>query len=107
MSAGERQEPLWKYEDYNDWSRMMAKNYTRSELEAMLYGTKSELTKATKTHLNAIRGTTSMHSNSQRRAQARNSVVGSYEKRYAIENALEIYRFYPERTKEGLKEESQ
>lgn len=91
----------WKYEDYNDWSRQLAKNYTKQELENMLYDVNKELSKATKSHLNAINKTTSMQSNSQARAQSRNSVSGAAGKKYAIEKALEIYRFYPENTKEG------
>lgn len=92
--------PLWKYEDYNDWSRQMAKDYSKQELERMLFGSSKDLTSATKSHLSAINKTTSMTSNSQRRAQSRNNVTMSYERKYAIENALEIYRYFPEMTKQ-------
>lgn len=90
----------WKYEDYNDWSRLLAKNHTKEELETMIYGAKRSLTSATKTHLSAISKTSSMESNSQRRAQSRNNVSGSYEKKYAIENALEIHEYYPQYAKQ-------
>lgn len=103
------EQPLWKYEDYNDWSRLMARNYTKKELENMVYGTGKELSKASKSHLNAVQKSTSMQGNSQARAQSRNAMTGTYEKKYAIENALEIYQFYPEHTKQGVqlqKEES-
>lgn len=94
-------EPLWKYEDYNNWARLLAKTKTKTELEKMAYGTNKQLKKATESHLRAIQRSTSMQSNSQARAQSRNSVSGSYDEKYAIENALEIYEHYPEHTKEG------
>jgi len=93
--------PIWKYEDYNDWSRLLAKNHTLKELEAMLGKSSTELKKSTKSHLNAIEKSTSMQGNSQARAQSGNSVTGNYEKKYAVENAIEIYKYYPERTLEG------
>lgn len=90
----------WEYEDYNDWSRLLAVNHTKEELENMLYGTRRELAKSKDSHLNAIKKTASMQGNSQRRAQSRNSVVGNYEKKYAIENALEIHENYPSKSKQ-------
>jgi len=92
-------EPIWKYEDYNAWSRQMAKIHSVKELEDMLYGASTDLTKSTASHLKAVEKSTSMQSNSQRRAQARNVVSGNWEKKNAIENALEIHRFYPEQAK--------
>ena len=42
---------------------------------------------------------TSMQSNSQRRAQAGNLVAGLGERKMALENALEIHKYYPEKCK--------
>ncbi len=80
----------------------MAKNKTKKELEKMLPRTTKDLSRSTKSHLDNVTKSTSMGSNGQARAQSRNSMTGAYEKKYAIENALEIYQFYPEHTKEGV-----
>lgn len=95
-------EPQFKYEDYSPWSRQLAKGYSKDQLESMLYGSKKDLTKATQSHLNAINKSSSMQGNSQARAQSGNSVSGAYEKKNAIENALELYEYYPEFTKENI-----
>ena len=47
-------------------------------------------------HLNAVKATHSMESNSQRRAQTGN-VLDNYERKSAYLNALEIYENYPEK----------
>ena len=100
--TAENEKPTWKYEEYNDWSRRLAQTGTKEELEKRLNKLNGEKDKLTQSHLNAIRKTTSMQSNSQRRAQTGNSVTAAYEERNALENALEIYKYYPEKTKGGL-----
>lgn len=91
----------WKYEDYSNWSREMAKNYTRAELEKRLAKVDGQRGSLAASHLRAVEKTTSMTGNSQRRAQSRNAMVGNYEEYQAVKNALELYDFYPEKTKEG------
>lgn len=91
----------WKYEEYSDWSRQLAKNYSRAELESRLRKLGGELERSTAAHLRAIERTSSMQSQSQARAQTGNVVRANGEERMALQNALEIYDNYPERTKEG------
>lgn len=93
--------PIWKYEDYSVWSRNIAKDYTRAEIEKRLGKAEGARSGASKAHLAAVESTHSMQSNSQRRAQTGNVVRANYEERMALTNALEIYEFYPEKTKGG------
>jgi len=95
----DKQEPQWKYEEYSDWSRQLARNNTQEELQKQLAKLQGEQVKNTASHLRAVDKTTSMQSNSQHRAQSGNVVRGNYERRNAIENALEIHKYYPEKTK--------
>lgn len=91
--------PVWKYEEYSAWSRQLAAHYTRDELEKKLYGVAKEASRLSKSHLSAIEKSTSMQSNSQRRAQTRNCVSANYEERCALKWAIDIYDNYPEHTK--------
>jgi len=93
----------WRYDEYSDWSRVLASNYTRRELELRLSETAGELKTAAASHERAIRRTHSMTSQSAARAHGRNRVAGAWEQENALRNALEIYDFYPAHTKEGLK----
>lgn len=86
---------------YSDWMKRLAKAHTRAELEKQLGVNRKEGNKAATSHLRAIERTTSMTSNSQRRAHSRNTVTLSYETRVALEGALEIYELFPEHTKES------
>jgi len=95
----DKQEPQWKYEEYSDWSRQLARNNTQEELQKQLAKLKGEQVKNKASHLRAIDKTTSMQSNSQHRAQSGNVVRGNYERRSAIENALEVHKYYPEKAK--------
>ena len=92
-------EPYWKYEDYSLWSRQIAANYTVAQIEKGLNICLANTGKYAAQHLAAIEKTTSMQSNSQRRAQSRNNVTGNYERKRAYMDALELHRFYPERCK--------
>lgn len=91
--------PQWKYEEYSQWARTLAKSYTKKELEKKIGKVKIALSKASASHLRAIDKSTSMSSNSQARAHGRNSVVGAYEEKNALENALEIHQYYPSEAK--------
>ena len=103
---GKKEEPpQWKYEEYSDWSRRLAKNYTRAELEAKLGKTEGAREGLANSHRRAVEKTTSMTSQSQRRAQSRNAMTGNYEENQALKNALEIHDNYPEKAK-GKKEEA-
>lgn len=97
---------MWKYEDYSDWSRSIARNYTRDEIIREINKLEKGTGKITESHLSAIKKTTSMQSRSQARAQSGNVVIANYERKQAYKNALEIYDFYPEKTKEGIKKKS-
>lgn len=91
----------WKYTDYSEWARSLAASCSRKEIQKMLSAAGADLTRSVQSHLRAIQKTGSMQGNSGARAMSRNCVEGAGEKKRACENALEIYRFYPERTKEG------
>lgn len=86
---------------YSSWSKMLAKKYTRIQLQNKLGSVAIESEKASASHLKAIERTSSMHSQSQRRAQARNLVVASGEEKRALRGALEIYELFPEHTFES------
>lgn len=83
-----------KYSDYSDWSRMLAKEYSEQELTKELSKLENNTEKLAMQHLSAIKRTTSMTSNSQSRAQARNVVTGNYEKKQAYRGALEIIKIF-------------
>ena len=87
---------------YSDWSKQLAKNYTRRELEKRAGIASKESSKAARTHLRAIQATHSMTSMSQRRAQSGNAAAAAGEEKIAINSALEIYDLFPEHTKEAV-----
>lgn len=91
--------PQWKYAEYSTWSKGLAKNYTRDDLERKYAKLCGEQVGNKKSHLRAIERTHSMTSNSQSRAQSGNVVRGNYEERTAIKWALEIHDDYPEKAK--------
>ena len=91
--------PQWDYEEYGDWARILAKNYTITELKKMLAISEKAQPKNMDSHWSAVNVTHSMQSNSQRRAQTGNVVRGNYEKRRALQDAIEIHEFYPEHSK--------
>ncbi len=91
----------WAYDEYSPWARQLAQNYTKPELEKMLAKAEGGTQSATQSHLRAIERTTSMQSNSQARARAGNVVRANYEEKQALRNALEIYDYYPENTKQS------
>jgi hypothetical protein len=84
----------WKYEDYSSWSKQLAKNYKKQELELQLLNIERELKKASDSHLRAINSTGSMQGCSQRRAQSRNNVVSFSEKKQALKDAIEILEVF-------------
>ena len=86
---------------YSAWSKQLAKNYTRRELEKRVGIAAKAASKAAGTHLRAIQATHSMTSQSQRRAQSGNVVRAAGEERIAVSGALEIYDLFPEHTKEA------
>jgi hypothetical protein len=86
---------------YSDWSKQLAKHYTRRELERRVGLASETASKAARTHLRAIQATHSMTSNSQRRAQSGNVVAAAGEEMMAVNGALEIYDLFPEHTKEA------
>ena len=92
---------VWKYEEYSQFARLLARTKTKEEIIKEIKQINKELEKATKSHLRAIKQSTSMQSNSQRRAQAGNLVAGLGERKMALENALEIYKYYPEKCKKN------
>lgn len=95
--------PDWLYEEYSHWARTIAANYTKAEIEREINKCDSARSALGRSHFNAVNKTTSMTSNSQRRAQSGNAFRGNWEKMQAHIRALEIYEFYPEKTKEGAR----
>lgn len=92
---------IFKYEDYSLWSRQLAEQMSKSEIEKELNIYISNTDKYATSHLNAIKATHSMTSNSQRRAQTGNVVRANYERKRAYSNALEIYEYYPDKCYEA------
>lgn len=84
---------------YSPWSKQLAQNYTRAELEKRLGIASENSAKAARSHLRAIQATHSMTSQSQRRAQSGNVVAATGEEKIALRGALEIYDLFPEHTK--------
>ncbi len=91
--------PIWAYDEYSQWHQGLAKSYTKSELEKMLYKEQGKSDKYAQSHLKSISKTSSMQSNSQRRAQGRNNLESNYNHIRAYTNALEIHKFYPDKAK--------
>jgi hypothetical protein len=101
-SAVAKVEPVWKYEEYSAFSRKLAQTHPKAELEKKLRQLEGEQSRNTNAHLAAIDKTSSMTGNSQHRAQSGNVVRGNYEQRRFLEDALEIYKQYPDKTKESV-----
>lgn len=81
---------------YSEWAKRLALTTSRIELETRLMREQSKSTKLANSHLNAVNKTTSMVSNSQRRAQTRNSLAANYDLIMALKSAVEIYELFPE-----------
>jgi hypothetical protein len=90
----------WEYVEYSTYSRKLAQDYTRSKLQSDVNKMEAERQKLAESHFAAIKATSSMQSNSARRAHTGNSFRGNYEKLCAYIDALEIYDYYPQHTKE-------
>ena len=84
---------------YSPWMKQLALNYTLAELERKLHGNRKRVGKETASHLRAIKSSTSMQSNSQRRAQSGNVVTATGDEMIALNGAIEIYELFPEHTK--------
>jgi len=99
----ETDEPfVFPYESYSLWSRQLAETHTLKELIKVANKCEFLSDKYAKQHLSAIKATTSMQSQSQRRSHARNNVVGNYEKKRAYLNAIELYQYYPQHCKQSV-----
>lgn len=99
----ETNEPfVFPYETYSLWSRQLAELYTVKELQKVVSECEGLSDKYARQHLAAIEATTSMQSQSQRRAHARNNLTGNYEKKRAYSNAIELHKYYPERCRQSL-----
>lgn len=104
MTASERQygRDDVDYETwYSNWMKMLAKSHTRIEIEKMLGIQSNAAIVAVDQHHRAIKASTSMQSNSQRRAQSGNVLRAIGDHKIALGGALEIYDLFPEHTKEG------
>ena len=88
---------------YSDWSKMLAKTMSRSEIEKKLGIASSKTKQAAMSHLRAVEASTSMQGASMRRAHARNVISSNGDYKIALEGALEIYELFPEFTKDGGK----
>lgn len=86
---------------YNDAMKRYAKTMTKQEIEEKLGATSGEANLAADVHRRAIERSTSMQSNAQRRAQSRNVVAALGEEKINLRGALDIYKYYPEHTKQG------
>lgn len=81
---------------YSDWSKSLARRMSIDDILRELEGADAEVAHAARIHLRAVDATTSMHSQSQRRAQSRNVVRAAGERKSALRGALEIHVLFPE-----------
>jgi hypothetical protein len=87
---------IWPYASYSHWEKYLAASKTVEELQREVNICEQLHEKYAKSHLAAIEKSTSMQSNSQRRAQSRNNVTANNEKKYACLQAIEIHKHYPQ-----------
>ena len=90
---------------YSDWMKQLANRYTVDELNKMHGIAKSEAEHGSQVHLRAIQKSTSMQSNSQHRAQARNVVSAAGDTAIAVMGAIEIHYLFPEHANRRSKED--
>lgn len=81
---------------YSDWAKSLAKRHSRIEIERRLGIASSNAQSAAKSHLKAIQATSSMGSQSMRRAHSRNVTAAYGEEKIALRGALEIHELFPE-----------
>lgn len=86
---------------YTPWMKQLAAHLSRSEIEKRLGVATFEGRKAARRHLAAIEATSSMHSQSQRRAQTGNVTRAAGEEAIALRGAIEIHELFPEHAKGG------
>jgi cobalamin biosynthesis protein CobT len=98
----DQEQPVFAYEEYSRWSRQLAEQYSLEELEKEARKCQFLSDKYARQHLAAIEATSSMQSQAQRRANARNNCAGNYEKKRAYLDAIELHRYYPERCKKEV-----
>lgn len=89
---------VFPYEEYSRWSKRLALTCELSELQKQLIKAEGLVDKYGKQHRSAIESSTSMSSQSQRRAHSGNNVRANYEKIRALKDAIEIYIYYPDKT---------
>jgi hypothetical protein len=92
-------EHIWKYEDYSQWSQSLARTKTVKELESEKFKSEKSWDRINKSHSKVIDKSSSMSSNSWRRASYRTSMQYDYEYMNACKNALEIHKYYPDKCK--------
>lgn len=90
---------IWPYESYSLWSRQIAMQMCLNDIIKELAKCEQLSEIYAIQHLAAINATTSMQSQSQRRAHARNNLTSNYEKKRALRDAIEIYEHYPQHVK--------
>ena len=92
-------EAIFKYEEYSSWSRMLAKQHTVDELNKMLWISNKKSNNYKKEHENAVKKENRKVACSQRLAQSAVKLTSNWDKINAIENAIELHKFYPEHCK--------
>jgi hypothetical protein len=92
---------IWEIHEYSPYARQLASKYTRAQLEAMLQESETATRRYSRQHLGSIKKTTSMQSNSARRANTRNKMSAEWERMNAVRNAIEIHDVWPEHAKGG------
>ncbi len=99
----ESNEPfVFPYDSYSLWSRQLAETLTIKELQKVVDELDVLGNRYAKQHLSAIEATTSMQSQSQRRAQSRNNLTANYEKKRAYKDAIELHQYYPSKCKHTI-----
>lgn len=97
----DRDDEKIEYRKYSKWAQQIASTTSKRDIEKEIRETNNRREKYATSHLNAIERSTSMQSNSQARAQTGNVMRANYDTMVAYENALEIYKNYPQHTKDG------
>jgi hypothetical protein len=86
---------------YSAWSKRLAKSLTKEEIEGRSGMARKEASRASSSHLRAIKKTHSMTGNSQARAQSGNVVRAAGEEMLALSGAWEIHLLFPEHAKQA------
>jgi hypothetical protein len=89
------------WEDYSGFAHRLAKLYSIEELSLAVNKMDSQRGKLSHSHLSAIKATTSMQGQSQRRAHTGNAMRCNADTIMFYKHAIELLELYPQLKREG------